>query len=64
MPKTQPPQKVVLLANETKENINIEFAIADAVINGTVQDAGGNILSDLLPGPKRAMLTKQIPVAA
>lgn len=45
--KNQPPQKVVLLANETKENINIEFAIADAVINGTVQDAGGNILSDL-----------------
>src|SRR3989344_5733360 len=45
--KNQPPQKVALLANETKENINITFAIADAVINGTVQDAGGNILSDL-----------------
>ncbi|TAN57172.1 hypothetical protein EPN15_05205 [Patescibacteria group bacterium] len=45
--KIQSPQKVALLANETKENINITFAIADAVINGTVQDSSGNILSDL-----------------
>ena len=45
--KTQSPQKVVLQQNETKQNINIQFSIADATINGTVQDANGNILTNM-----------------
>lgn len=44
---TQDPQKVVLTANETKENINFQFAIADATIKGTVQKSDGTVIDDL-----------------
>lgn len=43
---TQDPQKVVLTANETK-TVNFQFAIADSTIKGTIQDAEGNVLSDM-----------------
>ncbi|MFA5134411.1 MAG: carboxypeptidase regulatory-like domain-containing protein [Patescibacteria group bacterium] len=45
--KSGAPQKVVLSLGETESNINFEFTIADATINGTVQDSEGTVLTDL-----------------
>lgn len=44
---TQDPQRVILTANETKNNINFQFAVADALIKGTVQKSDGTVLKDL-----------------
>ena len=44
---TQDPQKVVLSTNETKNNIDFQFAVTDATIKGTIQKADGTVLSDL-----------------
>ncbi|MDD5715933.1 MAG: hypothetical protein PHF98_04580 [Patescibacteria group bacterium] len=45
--RTDPPQKILLDEDETVSNILFELAIADATINGTVQDDSDTVLSDL-----------------
>ncbi|MFH0853405.1 MAG: carboxypeptidase regulatory-like domain-containing protein [bacterium] len=44
---TQEPVTVVLEANQTVNDTDFVFAIADATIQGTLQDADGNVLDDI-----------------
>ncbi|MBI3956537.1 MAG: carboxypeptidase regulatory-like domain-containing protein [Candidatus Kerfeldbacteria bacterium] len=45
--RTQDPQQVSVNTNETIENVNFTFAIADATIAGVVKGEDGNTLNDL-----------------